>query len=170
LRSAAKVAVSAALGSAAACGGLALDPGPTPALPGEPTAPPREPVPPPREPHATLRPDAAAALLCDAQGAQLDASVPAETAACCRDLVASRVPDGGEMFAAEEAADPSVRACCTALVAGVSHREIPWEAVGPSSLWACCEALGNPFSVACTPWGPPVPPSVPDEDALWGLS
>jgi len=43
--------------------------------------------------------------------------------------------------------------CCDVLI----HSADPWSS---EQLGECCFALGTPHGPACTPWGPPVPPSM----------
>jgi hypothetical protein len=94
----------------------------------------------------------------------LDASMPAipsEVAACCMDYAAQRVPDGGYFFSEEDRKDPNLIACCAVVIATQTR------------LWGlpyghpCCAAapifVRAPQFMACTPWGPPVPPAMPRE-------
>lgn len=97
--------------------------------------------------------------------------------ACCKAHIKSEVPtwaedaDGGFSRVTPSAEE---KTCCTAFVAAVEKQ---WSNVdpdaGPGFLaevdWSyttrCCGVLGNPRGVACTPWGPPVPPEMIDLDA-----
>jgi hypothetical protein len=83
----------------------------------------------------------------------------------CDTVLASAFPDGGDDFAASQ--DPNaklvsddVKACCE------EHLTQDDETWNLQYRWSCCGVLdswNNPnqkISIACTPWGPPVPPKM----------
>lgn len=103
--------------------------------------------------------------LCGAQSAKLDD----EQAACCEAELASLVPPD---FAIDQAPLPtSMTTCCGGLVA---RHDASFDAgtAGESKLSyyqlsQCCQLLDPmPIGPTCTPWGPPMPPSMSD-DGLW---
>jgi hypothetical protein len=91
-----------------------------------------------------------------------DASAPKPDAKpSCDAVLASAWPDGGTSFMPDENAPPvsdDVKACCE------EHLTSDGETWNLQYRWSCCNVLdswNNPnpqISIACTPWGPPVPP------------
>lgn len=88
----------------------------------------------------------------------------------CDAVLASTFPDAGA-FVFHNPGDPTppvsadVKACCTDELTGTDGG-FGWQS---KYRWACCDALGNgggtgerdqKIAIACTPWGPPVPPSM----------
>lgn len=56
----------------------------------------------------------------------------------------------------------ATEACCEDLIDEIDETgEWPTDPVEQNAQWVCCEALGFPASLACTPWGPPAPPAMP---------
>lgn len=81
-----------------------------------------------------------------------DAAAPKLT---CEQLVASAFPTEGDYPGAKQSVSAEVQTCCVELLeksqgALAEHR------------WDCCANLpadaGQEVGIACTPWGPPVPP------------
>lgn len=85
-------------------------------------------------------------------GATKDASPPKLS---CEQVVASAFPTEGNYPGAKKSVSAEVQTCCGELLhktsgALAAHR------------WDCCANLpadaGQDVGIACTPWGPPVPP------------
>jgi hypothetical protein len=83
-----------------------------------------------------------------------DASAPK---ASCEQVVAAAFPTEGSYPGVKQSVSAEVQTCCVELLdksqgALAQHR------------WDCCANLpvdaGQKISIACTPWGPPVPPSM----------
>ena len=100
-------------------------------------------------------------LACEAPGPDDEVALDPEQLDCCNALLAPVLPSEPDAWPAwiEAAAAPDVQGCCRVELA---HFEadpggtvVPWDTVSP-----CCEALEFPVGVACTPWGPAVPPAV----------
>lgn len=82
----------------------------------------------------------------------------------CENVLASAFPDGGDDFMASQnpkAVSEEVKTCCE------EHLTAPGEETWNLEYrWSCCGVLdswNNPnqaISIACTPWGPPVPPKM----------
>jgi hypothetical protein len=79
-------------------------------------------------------------------------------------VLASAFPDGGGDFGASQNTTPvsdDVKTCCTEHLQSDSA-----ETWSLQYRWSCCGVLdswNNPdpaISIACTPWGPPVPPKM----------
>lgn len=91
--------------------------------------------------------------------------VSAENAACCTDFFATNTVDTGswpQTRLAPDADTAQAAHCCAALSQfSLAHPEDTASALAVESLhWGvCCEFSPNPM--ACTPWGPPMPPSMP---------
>lgn len=92
-------------------------------------------------------------------GCHEDASAPTKDAAApklsCEQVVATAFPTEGNYPGAKKAVSAEVQTCCVELLdksqgALAAHR------------WDCCANLpadaGQEVGIACTPWGPPVPP------------
>ena len=71
----------------------------------------------------------------------------------CREHVTEVFADGAEPTDTTEA-------CCQAIAEHYDEQDLvgieEWE-----ERWACCELLGWGGTMACSPWGPPVPPAMP---------
>ncbi len=76
--------------------------------------------------------------------------------ASCESVLASTFGDAGWPEPGS-AYPPEVGACCKELGADADY-DSPFH-------WPCCAAL-NWEGMACTPWGPPVPPSMPRHEAV----
>jgi len=92
-------------------------------------------------------------------------AITPEAKQCCLALTVNSSPvDAGFSFdAGNFRSDPSIKACCQALYSG-SGNTLTGLAYGPDhwpipTCQACADAIDQP--VACTPWGPPVPPAMP---------
>jgi hypothetical protein len=104
------------------------------------------------------RPDAPLACL-DWVTSFTDAGVTPTAFDCCLKEVAAALPDGSAPDAAVITSDASLRNCCRAIVAAVEGDTTLYAKATPVRM-ACCDALAWPSSSMCTPWGPPVPPSM----------
>lgn len=117
----------------------------TPARAGEATAPP--PVATPSstdEPATTRAPDPVYA----------DKTPPAPTD--CRAAIAAAFPVPSDYPGEKKVVTTAVQSCCAeAIVNGIAAERH----------WDCCanlpEVADNRVHIACTPWGPPVPPAMP---------
>jgi hypothetical protein len=104
-----------------------------------------------------------------------DGGLTASAIQCCLALTASFVPDAAVLPLPIEAGawktDASFGACCAALAASGSLIGFVF---GGNRDWtmaaceACADTLGQDPTLSCTPWGPPVPPAMPE--ALEALS
>jgi hypothetical protein len=101
-----------------------------------------------------------AALACTGP-LDIDASVDEQTFQCCLGVVEQVTGDAGNTLidAGAVTGDPAVDNCCKAIIAHVDQNSSDYSAAQPT-LQACCNALGYPTGIACTPWGPPMPPSI----------
>jgi hypothetical protein len=120
---------------------------------------------------SSCNPPAAASLLPEALHA--DAGVSEEVFACCASelgtLLDAAAPPNVEAEAA--AGDPEAVNCCAAVVfrLDTDYRSIGAntltgdEALVGSVRWTCCAFADHPEGPTCTPWGPPMPPAMPDE-------
>lgn len=87
-----------------------------------------------------------------------DAGAPKRS---CKEVVASAFPDAGWVSPGEgKPVGADVKACCEELLSSGDLLDFP-------ERWACCDAVGafqgggDPkIAMACTPWGPPVPPAM----------
>jgi len=94
-----------------------------------------------------------------------DAGISESSVACCLALTESATPDAGgfDFDPSPWAADPSLSGCCHALYEKNDHNLVSF-VYGQGSHWRydtcgiCAKLVGDP--VACTPWGPPVPPAM----------
>lgn len=81
-----------------------------------------------------------------------DASAPKLS---CEQVVASAFPTEGNYPGAKQKVSASVQTCCVELLEK-SHGALA------AHRWDCCANLpadaGQEVGIACTPWGPPVPP------------
>jgi hypothetical protein len=106
---------------------------------------------------------------CPGVSALADAAVSKGSFTCC---VSYLSPAGDAAFGslATDAAAPASRACCDVVIRYVDQD--PSEtayATAEALLPACCDARNpEPEGRACTPWGPPVPPSMPS--LPWGVA
>jgi hypothetical protein len=82
----------------------------------------------------------------------------------CENVLASAFPDGGNDFSSMQnppKVSDEVKTCCAEHLA--SEDENTWQL---QYRWSCCGVLDNwnnpdpKISMACTPWGPPVPPAM----------
>jgi len=82
-----------------------------------------------------------------------DTDTAADPLEACRDAVA-------ETFAEDLTPTAETEDCCQLIAEEYDARELEG-----LELWnernACCQLLGWNGSMACTPWGPPVPPTMP---------
>jgi hypothetical protein len=73
----------------------------------------------------------------------------------CEQVVASAFPTEGNYPGAKRAVSAEVQTCCVELL-DKSHGALA------AHRWDCCANLpadaGQEVGIACTPWGPPVPP------------
>lgn len=91
-----------------------------------------------------------------------DAAAPTGPAPTCDQLVNAAFPDGGAWPDGKPLVSKEVASCCEKILLGQegdAGRNHPHR-------WDCCAALdwgqgsSQELGVACTPWGPPVPPSM----------
>jgi hypothetical protein len=67
--------------------------------------------------------------------------------------------------------DDDIQGCCNVAIQHIQADFQNGATVGSDVQWACCDALGHPVGPACTPWGPPVPPSFDGDLAeLWEVA
>ena len=88
-------------------------------------------------------------------GSEADAATPPKLS--CDQIVAAAFPTEGNYPGKKQSVSAEVQTCCDELLVksgGLSHHR-----------WDCCANLpadaGQSVGIACTPWGPPVPPSMP---------
>jgi len=91
---------------------------------------------------------------------KIDAAEAGETKA----IAACRAKVDGMLESAaagtlDEAGQSEFKACCQQLAE--FHSGAAGDAVAFKSRGACCDALDWQGSIACTPWGPPMPPVMP---------
>lgn len=113
-------------------------------------------------------PEQDAALACTGK-TELDASgVTDETFQCCvAEVIAATGDaspwDGPDASVVEN--NPAALNCCDVIIARIDNEPDgstvgnDYVAAGNALNW-CCMALGDPMGPACTPWGPPTPPSM----------
>jgi hypothetical protein len=115
-------------------------------------------------------PPPAMTLLADAASG---ASVTSTTFSCCASEVAAafgiNIEDGAVGHALDGAPEPGDLADCCAVVVFADNPYRPYPAqtqAGQEHFW-CCEMLDWPPApgLACTPWGPPMPPAMPGQVA-----
>ncbi len=94
-------------------------------------------------------------------GLDAGASITEQTFQCCLGVVEQIISDASFVVvdAGEVTGDPSIANCCTAVIAHVDAVTTDYGAAS-AVLPSCCNALGYPLGPACTPWGPPTPPSM----------
>jgi len=120
---------------------------------------------------ASVVPVEDAALACTG-ATDIDASdVTSETFACCIAEVKSATGDASPWGdpngpdASTVANNPAALNCCDVIVARIDNEPdggdlgADYGAAGDALNW-CCIALNYPMGTACTPWGPPTPPSM----------
>jgi hypothetical protein len=81
---------------------------------------------------------------------------------CCIDYLAPYAPDGGHELTAPASKLPEVKACCAAVIDAVTQHTENYSRVPPGEKNGCCTLLDHPPTLLCTPWGPPVPPAMPE--------
>jgi hypothetical protein len=169
LRATAKIALSLTV---IGCGGTVDVAGSSQTVTDEPNEPIEDPLEPqPNEPHpdgpdaigeVTFPEQEEEALVCDAppvgdevailDGGKLD---------CCMDFLEPTWPEptaeGWEQWQTAMQ-DPDIGACCNVVTAHVGESAEPLADVTWDQFQNCCVATGF-AQVACTPWGPPVPPA-----------
>ncbi len=91
-----------------------------------------------------------------------DASVDGAVFTCCVAFLQPYTPTGFQMFGAAAASDPRVHDCCQAVVLHVDQDTQDYGNLPDDERFACCNLLDTPIGPACTPWGPPVPPEMPE--------
>jgi hypothetical protein len=92
-----------------------------------------------------------------------DAGAKPDAKPSCENVLASAFPDGGSFMDMQNPPQVSdeVKTCCVEHL--TSESEETWKL---QYRWSCCGVLDNwnnpdpKISMACTPWGPPVPPSM----------
>ncbi len=88
-------------------------------------------------------------------------SAPAsESLKSCEALLAAAFPDGGAPFFVNDTpptTDPALVACCDRIAAAAA----PGDRTEIIRASGCCHVDFAENGAACTPWGPPVPPSMP---------
>jgi hypothetical protein len=98
---------------------------------------------------------------------------------CCLRELAPRIGDAGTDSLDAAAPDPSVVACCSAVLFVVDHAEYAvldagedssaganiarFEELGWHARATCCAVAADPRGVTCEGWGPPTPPAMPNE-------
>lgn len=91
-------------------------------------------------------------------------NVSSDSRACCTALVRSALTDAGAGWMMLPEGDKDVDACCNAVVAVAVTQ--PWNRdewlpnAPPFDVVQSCCTLTGAQNVACTPWGPPAPPSM----------
>lgn len=123
-----------------------------------------------RDGGASYRPNEAGPTALDAAVAVVDSAVVETAAQCEAKLTASVIADA-DMFQALPTNDSAVASCCVTVLKDYEERITTWtEDSGPwpetQHRWSCCEVLRDrqeldtqSLGMACTPWGPPMPPS-----------
>jgi len=97
-----------------------------------------------------------------------ESSPPGDSSACAS-IVQSALADAGEPATSS---DPAVQACCKEILPLWT-----WEAnlgISYEAARACCQVLGGDkwweiAAPACTPWGPPMPPSIDSKGESVGV-
>jgi hypothetical protein len=108
---------------------------------------------------APLDAELACALTFDPDGGLAGSSVD-----CCMALTLSMLPDSGASIdAGSWKADPSLASCCGALQASgflsaPAYTARHWT----EAACAACSQVTGVDGTLCIPWGPPVPPAMPD--------
>jgi hypothetical protein len=117
---------------------------------------------------ATCEPPPPAASLLDGGPVVVSSS----TFSCCAATLAGALDGGIVAFTSGPGQDPAVRDCCAVVIVGhPAEANAAAMSQANNAHWPCCEALGFPANLTgtllgtCTPWGPPMPPAMPDEVA-----
>ena len=107
------------------------------------------------------KPKPGAELACNApKPPTLITEVDLDQLTCCSAVLEPHLPQQGEGWEEWLVASKEIdnQACCNVIVAAVDIDYQLVEGIGYETFQTCCQATG--FAVqACTPWGPPVPPS-----------
>ena len=117
------------------------------------------------EPPPTQGPEEAGATaqqVCPGASVDRDASVSAETFACCDSYLSSQRIDGSS-FPRFDTTAPASKACCTALIGYLNHDDsgAATAQVSQGVVVQCCRSeIPFPGLPACDAWGPPVPPAM----------
>jgi hypothetical protein len=117
--------------------------------------------------------EAASAGPCPGVTTNPDASVSQSTFECCMTALSAELYDGGSWRGSLDASTPTAKDCCASVIGFVDHggwqqlTDVDSSTVAASRegiAESCCAAVateaGVPVGPACTPWGPPVPPSM----------
>ncbi len=81
----------------------------------------------------------------------------------CHQVVDEAFPTAGSYPGKKQDVSEEVAACCDTLLAG------GWTDAGAGEhRWDCCANAAHPdkVGIACTPWGPPVPPAMRRRDEV----
>jgi hypothetical protein len=94
-----------------------------------------------------------------------DAGAKPDAKPSCENVLASAFGDAGDDFSVSQeppkAVSEDVKTCCHEKLTDQSEASWMFQ-----HRWACCNVLGSwnsedrSVAMACTPWGPPVPPSM----------
>ncbi|MFI5299381.1 MAG: hypothetical protein ACHREM_14905 [Polyangiales bacterium] len=102
-------------------------------------------------------------VTCGADAAPSYVPTYERTIACCEGL-ATETDAGGWQLPDAATGDPQVLACCTAFLQHLD--QVPTDSAKFQPVrGVCCSATHDYSNVACTPWGPPMPPEMPREVA-----
>jgi hypothetical protein len=103
-----------------------------------------------------------------------------ETFDCCLAVLAPQLRSDAQLPVLSDAAahDPSVLGCCGVAIYRIDHdygdpdagahdqADLADAGLGPGLGWSnlqpCCPPLSYPEGPTCTPWGPPMPPAMPE--------
>jgi hypothetical protein len=109
------------------------------------------------------------------KGMHGDAGVTEPLFECCVTFLGSAIGTDASwplpMLPDAEANDPNILGCCAVAVYHLDSVSNDRDAsVGASAelanagvnTYECCQAIGYPVGVTCTPWGPPMPPAMPE--------
>ena len=83
---------------------------------------------------------------------------------CCKEIVHHAFPDAGGFTSPPPQVSHEVKNCCSVLAKAADKRI----AAGDPNGWSwperseCCSVLGWQGAATCTPWGPAVPPAMPN--------
>jgi hypothetical protein len=119
-------------------------------------------------PMACTPPPAASLLLYPGQP---DAGVSEALFDCCMAVIGPDVPNVGIEFGEASAQDAKVLDCCAVVIDRIdstyadldagAHARVALADAG-LDIYSCCYALSYHGGITCAPWGPPVPPAMPD--------
>ncbi len=78
--------------------------------------------------------------------------------ACCNKLLRRSVSAKGELLKKDE----ETIACCHEVLGQVEKKTSDWSKLEEGVRWGCCDAkeVHTKHGMACTPWGPPMPPPI----------